>query len=183
MDQKDALRAFYHTTEDRYDLLPSQVLDDREDIETKRTAITLLAIVLAARQAMTDWFWNGVPDDGHVEHEMVLSSKLIRYQPEYGLDCDLDFGPDCTRVRNPGGGDIVQHRYQHQHHMADGQIYLSEQECSDQSKGATNPWSSLDDLQYIELLDLERASADELSSIDYLYIADVHATDHTKVEW
>lgn len=76
LEQKDALRAFYHATEDKYHRLPSYVLDDREDTETKRTAIALLAIVLVARQAMTDWFWNGVPDDDHLQHEMEVNSKL-----------------------------------------------------------------------------------------------------------
>jgi len=36
----------------------------------------MLAVVLVARKAMTDWFYNSEAEDGHAEHGWELSSYL-----------------------------------------------------------------------------------------------------------
>ncbi|KAK8033589.1 hypothetical protein PG991_002987 [Apiospora marii] len=208
LEQKDALHKFYHTTDDRWECLKrSSGLRDTQDTVTKQAAITLLAVTLVARQAMTDWFYKGEPEDGHADHEWELSSHLKTtrnslFGMKYGIiilipelelreiirkaliqipSAEQKYQPECNPDRDLDREYLGQDQYQY--HTADRQSCGSEQGCSDQYEGGTNPWSSLDDLQYIELLDMDQVSAHELSSIDCLYIADVHATDHTKVEW
>ncbi|KAK7955927.1 uncharacterized protein PG986_005149 [Apiospora aurea] len=88
--QHDISHNFYKDVEAEWGRLKWDALCDSDDAKNKHDGLVFLSIVLAAREAHTDWFYQGVPDPGHETHEQGLradrdSVVAAIYALEHGI--------------------------------------------------------------------------------------------------
>ncbi|KAK8128715.1 hypothetical protein PG984_009823 [Apiospora sp. TS-2023a] len=80
--QHNVSHAFYKYVERNWDRVQGDALWNPKDIESKKDGLRFLTIVLVAREAHTDWFYQGKSCVGHQRREFRLSAKLSSVQRE-----------------------------------------------------------------------------------------------------
>ncbi|KAK8080865.1 hypothetical protein PG997_008683 [Apiospora hydei] len=178
--QHDISHNLYKDVEAEWERLKWDALFDSDDAKSKHDGLVFLSIVLVAREAHTDWFYQGVPDPGHETHEQGLradrdSVVAAIYAMEHGI---------VAKMTNPLVREVIRSHINR----------ISTHKLPQPTLGENNPSPGkyerrefminlLDELHTVELLDLNNASMFTLIKTIFSYNPFLFQKDLTTVDW
>ncbi|KAK8052527.1 hypothetical protein PG993_003912 [Apiospora rasikravindrae] len=178
--QHDVSYHFYKDVEAKWERLKWDALCDSEDAQSKHDGLTFLSIVLVAREAHTDWFYQGVPEPGHQRHEQRLRSNrdsvvTAIYALEHGI---------VAKMTNPLIREVIRNYVTQISAQDFPQPTLGENEQSTEEYERDGFMAQLlDELHTIELLDINNASMFTLTWTIFSYNPFYFIKDFTTVDW
>ncbi|KAK8033588.1 hypothetical protein PG991_002986 [Apiospora marii] len=180
---------FYKDVEEEWDSVKYGALYGSEDAESKQAGLRLLSVVIAAREAHTEWFYSGEPDPNHKDHEHELRSSretVIKgvYDMEYAIVTNMSkpLIQEIIRshIKQVSASDFPNQPVPKDDSFLEKYSAYREELCMKRKEYMDQ---LLPELDTVELMDMNNTSPAKFRMTKFDYAPELFITDYSEVDW